>query len=107
MQIPLFHYRFSHNKEVSSHDARVMSLQLQQYPSSILWVGLASGHLLLVNALSKRPVMVTKRHMRSIRCIRLVKATIADKPVHYVMSGGYGFQQRPGSSAPEKGNHIL
>lgn len=101
----IFHCRLPHDERVSAYDARVLSLQLQQYPTSVLWIGLSSGHLLLVNVMSKRPIMLTKRHMSSIRCIRLVKATIADKPVHYVMSGGYGFQQRPGASAPKKGSH--
>lgn len=68
-----------------------------------MWIGFGSGHMLLLSVTSRKPLMVTKRHMHSIRCLQLVKAIMAEKTVNYVISGGFGFQQRPGYEAPIKG----
>lgn len=51
--------------------------------------------------------MRTKRHVQPVRCLQLVKTVLAEKPVNFVISGGLGFQQRPGYSAPTKGNNYL
>lgn len=95
--------RLPQGKALSSREARITSLLLQQSPHSMLWVGLASGHMLMLDATSRRLLMATKRHMKSVRCLQLVKTIYAEKPVNYVISGGFGFQQRPGYSAPNKG----
>ena len=77
---------------------------LQQQPSSTLWLGLGSGHLLLVNATTRTPLVVIKRHMSAVRGLLSVRALVGDKPAHLILSGGYGFQQRPSnSSQTEKG----
>ncbi len=40
----------------------------------MLWVGLGSGHLLVVNAATQAPLVVTRRHTDTIRGIIFVKA---------------------------------
>lgn len=95
--------RLPADKALSTYESRITSILLQQSPYSMLWVGLGSGHMLLFNGVSKRFLMVTKRHIKSVRCLQLVKTIFAEKPVNYVISGGFGFQQRPGYSAPNKG----
>ena len=59
---------------IDVHSARVASMFLQPPPHPVLWLGLQSGHLLLINAVSRAPIMVTERHVTSIRCIQSVKA---------------------------------
>lgn len=46
--------------------------------------------------------MVVKRHMSAVRGLLSVRALVADKPAHLVLSGGYGFHQRPDSSPQGK-----
>ena len=75
---------------------------LQSSPSSTLWVGIGSGHILLVNSITRVPLMVVKRHMSAVRGLLSVRALVADKPAHLVLSGGYGFHQRPDSSPQGK-----
>jgi len=90
---------------VSASEARVLSMVLQHQPSGVLWVGLASGHILLMNSVSKQPIMATRRHGHSVCCIRLVETVLNEKPLRHVLSSGYGFLQRPGSDAPKKGKN--
>lgn len=86
---------------------------LQPPPTSNLWLGLGSGHLLVINAVSHTPLVATRRHVGAIRCLQSVKALVSEKPVHLILSGGYGFLQRPGYQAPSKGDlkpifkHVL
>ena len=82
-------------------------MQLQQHPNSVLWLGLGSGHILLLNSLSMRPVMATKRHVHSVCCIQIIDTTLNDKPIRHILSSGYGFLERPGSKAPKKGILII
>ena len=90
---------------VSPSEARVLSMVLQHQPSGVLWVGLASGHILLMNSVSMRPIMATRRHVHSVCCIRLVETVLNEKPLRHILSSGFGFLQRPGSDAPKKGIH--
>ena len=57
----------------------------------------------MLNATSLRFSMATKRHMKSVRCLQLVKTVSAEEPVNYVISGGFGFRPRPGYSASIRG----
>ena len=57
-----------------NHDLRVTSLYLKEAPLAELWVGLGSGHLLIVNASTRVPLMVVQRHLGPIRCMDAVKA---------------------------------
>ena len=66
--------RLPKESAIDVHSARVASMFLQPPPHPVLWLGLQSGHLLLINAVSRAPIMVTKRHVTSIRCIQSVKA---------------------------------
>lgn len=99
----MYDYRLPSDRALSTYEARITSLLLQQSPHSMLWVGLGSGHMLMFNATSQRLLMTIKRHVQSVRCLQLVKTMFAEKPVNYVISGGFGFQQRPGYSAPIRG----
>ena len=51
--------------------------------------------------------MITKRHVGAIRSIQSVKALVSEKPVHLIMTAGYGFLQRPGYDAPSRGENGL
>lgn len=51
------------------------SLYLKEAPLAELWVGLGSGHLLIVNASTRVPLMVVRRQLGPIRCMDSVKAT--------------------------------
>ena len=42
---------------------------LQSLPNCVLWVGLASGHMILFNATTRSPVVVVQRHQSDIRTI--------------------------------------
>lgn len=100
-------YRLPPDRVLSTYEARVTSLLLQPSTHPMLWVGLGSGHMLMFNATSQRLLMTTKRHVQSVRCLQLVKTMFAENPVNYVISGGFGFQQRPGYSAPNRGKAGL
>lgn len=101
----MFLCRFPDTK-INTYDARVTAMLLQPTPNSNLWLGLGSGHLLVINAVSHTPLIATKRHVGAIRCLQSVKALVSEKPVHLILSGGFGFLQRPGYQAPSKGNHF-
>ena len=104
--VPLFLYRLQLPKEkrLTPLQARVTSLLLQQQPSSTLWLGLGSGHLLLVNATTRIPLMAVKRQVSAVRGLLSVRALVGEKPAHLILSGGFGFQQRPTTSShPNRG----
>ncbi len=50
--------------------------------------------------------MTTKRHVKSVRCIQLVRTVSAEEPVNYVISGGFGFRPRPGYSTTSRGTVL-
>ena len=56
-----------------NRDLCVTSLYLKEAPFAELWVGLGSGHLLIVNASTRIPLMVVRRHLGPIRCMDAVK----------------------------------
>ena len=95
------------DKRLSYLESRVTSMLLQQQPSSTLWLGLGSGHLLLVNSITRVPLMVVKRHMSAVRGLLSVRALVGEKPAHLILSGGIGFQQRPANSSQAKGGKSI
>lgn len=94
-------------KRLTPLQARVTSLLLQQQPSSTLWLGLGSGHLLLVNATTRVPLMVVKRQVSAVRGLLSVRALVGEKPAHLILSGGFGFQQRPITSSQANGGEWI
>ena len=90
--------------KIETYDARVTAMLLQPPPSSNLWLGLGSGYLLVINAVSHTPLIVTQRHVGAIRCLKCVTALVEEKKVYLILSGGFGFLQRPGYQAPSKGD---
>ena len=100
-------YRLPKDIAQDSIDTYVTSMHLQPPPYSILWIGLASGHLLIINASSRTPLMNTKRHVDAIRSIQSVKALVADKPVHLILTSGFGFRQRPGYKTTTRGEMFV
>ena len=95
-------YRLPQDQALSTYEARITSILLQQSPYSMLWIGLGSGHMLIFNATTQRLLMVTKRHVKSVRCLQLVRTIMGEKPVNFVISGGFGFLERPGYNSPNK-----
>ena len=63
-----------HDCPYDDHDLRVTSLYLKEAPLAELWVGLGSGHLLVINASTRVPLMVVQRNLGPIRCMDAVKA---------------------------------
>ena len=64
------------------HGARVTAMLLQQPPDPCLWVGLSSGHVILINAATHSADMVVRRHVSAVREIQSVKATGESDVVH-------------------------
>ena len=60
--------------EPSSRCYRVTAMLLQSPPHCVLWVGLASGHMILFNATTRSPVLVIQRHHSDIRTIVDIRA---------------------------------
>ena len=97
-------YRLSPSeKRLTPLEGRVTSMLLQQQPSTTLWLGLGSGHLLLVNSVTRTPMMVVRRHVSAVRGLLSVKALVGDKPSHLILNGGLGFLQRPPYSLHSRG----
>ncbi len=101
--ILLIFYSLPKDQAMDASDLRVTSMHLQAPPTPVLWLGLSTGHLLIVNASSRNPLMIAKRHCGAVRSIQSVKALIADKPVHLILTAGFGFLQRPGYSPSTRG----
>lgn len=55
------------------HNYRVTALLLQVSTHPLLWVGLAAGYLLVIDTTTCLPLMVTHRHMNSIRDIHMMR----------------------------------
>lgn len=51
--------------------------------------------------------MVVKRHMSAVRGLLSVRALVGEKPAHLIISGGFGFQQRPAISSHTRGGQLL
>lgn len=93
----------------ASHDVRVLSLLLQQKKRQ-LWIGLGSGHVILINPSTKEPLRIIRRHVSAVRCMEACCGPAFGKPLSLVMTGGMGFIERP-SGSQNKANadfgHVL
>ena len=55
--------------------SRVTALYLQPSAPPLLWVGIASGHLLIFDTTTGHPLMITRRHVNAIRSIQSIRTT--------------------------------
>ena len=54
---------------------RITAMYLQISAPSLLWVGLATGHLLVYDANTCIPLMATLRHVNAIRHIQTIRTS--------------------------------
>ena len=59
--------------KLDPHSCRVTAMFLQVSAQPLLWVGLASGHLLIYDTATCVPVMMTRRHVNAIRSIQFMR----------------------------------
>lgn len=71
---------------------RVVSLLLQQS----LWVGLGTGHVIIIDPSTQQPLSIIGRHTSSVRCMVDAREPAFGKQVSLVLTGGMGFVERPG-----------
>eukprot|EP00117_Sycon_ciliatum_P004998 scpid2454/ scgid4326/ Leucine-rich repeat serine/threonine-protein kinase 2 len=80
-------------KRIKATDWHVVSLALD---GGSLWVGMSSGHILVVDVAKRKAQSVVQRHDRAVRCLAQVKLRSGDKSLSYVLSGAMGYLPRPG-----------
>lgn len=85
-----------------SRGARVVSLLLA---NRTLWIGLGSGHMILVDSSSRKLVSIIRRHVAAVRC--LVDTRSPDKNNSLVLSGAMGFIERPGYGSTKQTNNTF
>eukprot|EP00731_Ephydatia_muelleri_P029295 Em0020g939a len=91
---------------MDTKDLRVTCMLLQPPPQSVLWVGLGTGHILLLNATSMVPIVAAKRHVSSVKCMQMTRAQVGEATVNLVVSAGLGFHPRvPQSSSADLKAH--
>lgn len=71
---------------------RVVSLLLSH---KTLWVGLGTGHVILIDPSTRKHLSVIQRHVSTVRCLCLAD-TRSPARTSLVLSGGMGFIERPG-----------
>ena len=59
--------------KLDPHSYRVTAMFLQVSAQPLLWVGLASGHLLIYDTTTCALVMITRRHINAIRSIQSMR----------------------------------
>lgn len=74
-------------------EARVLSLLLSR---KILWVGLGSGHVILIDPVTRKHLSIVRRHTSAVRCLADTRSPASSKPTSFVLSGAMGFIERPG-----------
>lgn len=88
------------NVQGESRDLRIVSMLHDQ---SVLWVGLGTGHVIVVSTKLREPLYVFKRHAGSVRCLAIARRSSSHgKPVSLLMTGGMGFIERPGFQSNER-----
>ncbi|KAL5473187.1 hypothetical protein EMCRGX_G027636 [Ephydatia muelleri] len=93
-------------EKMDTKDLRVTCMLLQPPPQSVLWVGLGTGHILLLNATSMVPIVAAKRHVSSVKCMQMTRAQVGEATVNLVVSAGLGFHPRvPQSSSADLKAH--
>lgn len=72
---------------------RVLSLLLS---NKILWVGLGTGHVVLVDPLTQKLLRLIHRHVSAVRCLADTRGATSPKSNSLVLTGGMGFIERHG-----------
>lgn len=85
-----------------SRGARVVSLLLA---NKTLWIGLGSGHMILLDSSTRELVSIIQRHTFAVRC--LVDTRSPDKNNSLVLSGAMGFIERPGYGSTKQTNNTF
>jgi leucine-rich repeat kinase 2 len=80
----------------------ISSMMLQVTPNQNLWVGLTSGHMILFNASTRLPLIVTHRHCSRLSNMLSFKAQVMGKEMTLVVTGGFGFEASPNEWKKEK-----
>lgn len=94
--------------EAHSRDIRVVCMML--HGQDALWVGLGTGHVILLSRITRETLCILHRHTASVRCIAMARATTFGRSLSLIVTGGMGFVQRPGCSQKKtKGEfgHVL
>ena len=73
--------------------ARVLSLLLSH---KTLWVGLGTGHVVLVDPTTRKPLTLLHRHVSAVRCLADTGGSPLTKLTSMVLTGGMGFIERHG-----------
>lgn len=82
---------------------RVLSLLLSH---KTLWVGLGSGHVILIDPSTRKHLSVIQRHVAAVRCLVDTSSPASSKPTSVVLSGGMGFIERPGCEWKKANNEF-
>ena len=82
--------------------ARVVSLLLS---NKTLWVGLGTGHMILIDPSTRKHLSVIRRHMSAVRC--LVDTRRPAEETSFVLSGAMGFIARPGHGSNKQTNNTF
>ena len=74
-------------------ESRVLSLLLQH---KTLWVGLGTGHVVLLDPVTLHPLKLIHRHVSAVRCLVNTRGRALGKSTSLVLTGGVGFIERLG-----------
>lgn len=74
-------------------ETRVVSLLLSH---KTLWVGLGTGHVVLVDPSTRKPLTLLHRHVSAVRCLVDTRSAMSSKSTSLVLTGGMGFIERHG-----------
>lgn len=74
-------------------ETRVVSLLLSH---KILWVGLGTGHVVLVDPSTRKHLTLIHRHVSAVRCMADTRGPTSPKSTSLVLTGGMGFIERHG-----------
>lgn len=83
--------------------ARVVSLLLSH---KTLWVGLGTGHVILIDPSTRKHLSVIQRHVSAVRCLADTRSPASSKSTSYVLSGAMGFIERPGVEWTKANNEF-
>ena len=61
-----------------------------------LWVGLGTGHVVLVDPSTRKPLKLIHRHVSAVRCLADTHSSSSPKSASLVLTGGMGFIERHG-----------
>lgn len=54
---------------------RITAMHLKVSAPSLMWVGLATGHIIMYDVTTFIPLMATRRHENPVRAMQTVKTT--------------------------------